>query len=144
MRPRLTLDPRGTAYFATWASFLLSGLIMHSEFSQFRSIISSVSHFDYSSRYAFYLLLASLVEIISGAYVCGNATCEANEIYAIVAGSVSFVLCILLLKVDETKFHGSDKGICLFLALWWAVGLAYLTIQGPFRTSDRSMAESRY
>ena len=101
---------------------------MHSEFSQFRSVVNSVSTFKYSSRYAFYLLLASIIEVISAAFVCGNVTCEANEIYALSVGGVSIVLCLLLLKVEPEKFRGSDKGVTLFLALWWGVAMAFLTI----------------
>jgi len=117
-------------YFATWCAFFFSGLIMHSEWEQFRDVMSNVKSMETSGRATFYLLLASLVETISAAFVCGSAaagvTCAGPEIYALIVGIVSMILCILLLRVDTEKFRGSDKAIGLFLALWWAVGMGYL------------------
>ena len=85
-----------------------------------------------SNRSTFYLLLASLVESIAAAVACGTpgtvtgeSQCTGSEGYAIAAGVVSMILCILLLRVDAEKFNGADKYIAVFLALWWAVGEFY-------------------
>jgi len=128
----------GTQYFATWCAFLCSGLILHSEWEQFRNMISKMQGLEYSSRSTFYLLLASLVEVISAAFLCGNqkTTCSSQEIYALVVGCLSMVLCILLLRVDREKFQGFDKAICLFLVFWWSIAMGYLTIAGPFIDAD--------
>jgi len=130
----------GTLYFSTWCAFIFSGFIMHSEWEQFRSAVANMRQMEASSRSTFYLLLASLVEAIAAAFVCGTpdatgtgaGVCSGQEVYALIAGIVSLILCLALLRVDSEKFGGADKFVGLFLALWWAVAMGYLTIAGPF------------
>jgi len=129
----------GTLYFSTWCAFIFSGFIMHSEWEQFRSALASMKQMEASNRSTFYLLLASLVEAIAAAFACGtadavagNPQCSGSEIYALIAGIISMILCLVLLRVDSEKFGGADKFVGVFLALWWAVGMGYLTIAGPF------------
>ena len=119
----------GTLYFSTWAAFIFSGFIMHSEWEQFRHAVSTMKQMEASNRSTFYLFLASLIETIAAAFVCGspdgiatNPTCSGPEIYALIAGIVSLLLSLMLLRVDSEKFNGADKAVALFLALWWAVG----------------------
>ena len=89
-----------------------------------------------SNQSTFYLILASLIEAISAAFACGTpqpanglqgqVVCDGQDIYALIVGIVSIVLCTLLLRVDPAKFNGADKGVALFLAIWWAVAMGYL------------------
>lgn len=129
------VDFAGTKYFATWAALIFSGLIMHSEWEQFRHAVATMQHMGASSRPVFYLFLASIVELISAAFACGSPSvfnplgepqCAGADIYALVVGIVSIVLCLALLKVDSDRFRGADKPVALFLALWWAVAMGFL------------------
>ncbi|KAH9251949.1 hypothetical protein BASA81_010153 [Batrachochytrium salamandrivorans] len=120
-----------TAYFAIWASFLFSGFIMHTEFTQFKSVVQRVGGMANEAKATFYLLLASLVELISAGVTCAD-TCSGVEIYALVVGGLSALLCLIMLKVDGDRFRGMEKAIAVFLCLWWAVGMGVLTIIGPF------------
>jgi hypothetical protein len=128
------VDFAGTKYFATWAALVFSGLIMHSEWEQFRHAVTSIQHMGASSRPVFYLFLASIVELISAAFACGSPSiffvgepqCSGSDIYALVVGIVSILLCLALLKVDPERFRGADKAVALFLALWWAIAMGYL------------------
>lgn len=123
-----------TAYFAIWASFLFSGFIMHTEFTQFKSVVQRVGGMANEAKATFYLLLASLVEVISAGVSCADAggVCSGLEIYALVVGGLSTVLCLIMLKVDGDRFRGMEKAIAVFLCFWWAVGMGVLTIIGPF------------
>ena len=116
----------GTQYFSTWCALIFSAFIMHSEWEQFRHALSSVQKMEASNRPLFYLLLASLIEAISAAFVCGDNSCVGLEIYALIVGIFSLLLCVLLLRVDSDKFQGSDKAIVLFLALWWSAAMGVL------------------
>ena len=119
----------GAAYFAIWMCFLLSGFIMHSEVSQFRTAVDRVNSLESGGKYTFYLLLASLVELIAAGVVCG-AGCGGYQIYAVIVGAISFLFCLILLLASTS--YSVQRVSSIFLCLWWAVGTGVLTILSPF------------
>ena len=118
---------------------------MHSEWSQFRSIVSNIQQLQAGSRATFYLLLASIVEVIAAGVACGTpniltnvVNCNGNDIYAIVVGAISIIICVIFLRVDSEKFNGTDKALAVFLALWWAVGMGVLYVKQQVKKYRRT------
>lgn len=121
-----------TGYFATWSALIFSAFIMQAEWEQFRSMVSTVKELETHGRATFYLFLSSIVVLISAIFECGNAPCNGNDIFALLASSASIVICFVLLRVDGERMRGIDKAMAFFLCGFWTITMGVLTILGPF------------
>jgi hypothetical protein len=121
-----------TSYFATWSSFIFAGMVLQSEWEQFQTVVESFQALQLHGRATFYVLIASIIETIAAIFFCANITCTPNDIYAVVVGPISIIICLVFLRVGPEKLGGADKFMAIFLVIWWTVGMGVLTISGPF------------
>ena len=129
-----------TKYFMTWLGFFTSALIAYSEFEQFSLLIDRLNTFEVYFQSTLYLIIFSIVEMISSIVYCTTLSCSSNSIFGIVIGASSFILCIIFLKtqhVDEI----SNK-LIVFLCLLWTVGFCVLSLSGPFRYAGNGFFSS--
>ncbi|KAG5185433.1 hypothetical protein JKP88DRAFT_236875 [Tribonema minus] len=82
------------------------------------------------------LFAASLVYVIAASIQCTHHTCTGSRGYAIVVGVVSLFITTLLIVIRAIKqaamVDKMHKFISLFLFVWWGVGAAVGTFNGPF------------
>jgi hypothetical protein len=123
-------------YFATWSSFVFSLFVLHAEWEQFRNFASAVREFQLHSRASFYCLVASFVFLVASVVACAEGIapniCIAEEIYAIVVGAISTIICLMFLKLDSSQLGAADKFLAIFLVVWWIAGCSVSTIRAPF------------
>ena len=128
---QITIVP-DTRYFASWASLIFAALVAHSEFDQFSQLVSDIRALERHSQATFYLLLASIVETAAAVFPCVDVGCGGLEIYAIIAGALSIVVCLILLRVSSSKLGMFGNVMAIYLVIWWTLGLGILTLSGPF------------
>ena len=121
-----------TAYFSTWSSFIFSGLILHSEWEQFQVAAARIAQLEQATRATFYCVLASIVNFASAVTFCVQQNCPPLNIYALVVGPISLVVCLIFLRVEPERFGGADKPLSVFLVLWWSIAVGVQCVGGPF------------
>ncbi|KAG5177323.1 hypothetical protein JKP88DRAFT_226625 [Tribonema minus] len=83
------------------------------------------------------LFAASLVYVIASSINCDNKnSCKGTDAYAVSVGMVSLGITSLLIGLrvvsKEDMLEGKHKFLATFLFLWWGVGAAVGTFDGPF------------
>jgi hypothetical protein len=126
-----------TRYFASWASLIFAAMVAHSEFDQFAQLVSDVKALERHSQATFYLFLASIVETAAAVFPCVDISCTGIEIYGILVGAISLILCIILLRVGQDRLGFIGHIFAVFLVVWWTVALGVLTLgAGPFKIAS--------
>jgi hypothetical protein len=117
-----------TKYIASFVALIFAALIAHSEFEQFRQLVSGVKALERHSQATFYLFLSSLVETAAAVFSCVDVVCTGVEIYGIILGGISLVLCAILLRADSDDLGVVGDILVSFQVVWWVVGLGIMTI----------------
>merc|ERR1711907_102033 len=122
-------------YFSTWICFIASCFYVFESVPQIKGASDKVTSGSQEKGWLLVIFLASVCELWAAAYVCDNtysyswaghrAGCYGLAAWGVSCGAISAFLALLFAFVPQLQ--GFIKWVALFLALWWAAGVATLT-----------------
>jgi hypothetical protein len=123
-----------------------SGSTVHNEQDEFIYPSEIKINLNRSSHCSLlFLSVSSVVEGISAEVACGGVECTNLEVYALLVGAVSFIICALHLAQQSFAKEIAltfEPFVAVFLMIWWCMGAMITTFWGPFTDTKNGFFSS--
>lgn len=129
----------GNGYFATWGCVVVSAqlaIVYNSHVQHVKQAKAKAKSLALEQRACACLLGTSTIELIAALVHCivSDEDCDGAHGWAVAVGVISMVAsgCCLVLSLSSTALRGAPI-ISVLLSVWWALGVAVLTYDKPFK-----------
>ena len=121
-------EAAGNGWYSTWVCLICSGLLFK-EANPFGvgNQLAVLYPADSGGQYLAASAFAAFIEMWHASYLCDkDQYCEGMVAYAVAAGALPLLLCLLFAIVPQLK--ACTQYLAIFLALWWICCVLALTM----------------